>query len=287
MPAATLAVQHREPSSLPEAWVTPAPGSPRPAALNGDLVAVPCVRVVGGRPCRMPCAVHAGHAHPPSRGRGWLSPAPPPPWWHSAPAETFVPTSQWGARLSHARHLIPGSAPLRLPWPCLALATAPLPAPRQWLAPRVAVAELGAAVRPSIHPSVCPQEVIRQQEEVSCHLGVLERCWTLWGWGSLGMLSHGAAATHTQPTCCGPGSHPCALPWGASSRGGPAVMPWRCCESAGALSQGRVAPLVPGLQGTSGGGSAARRWGPLGLCPPPALSCAGGSAPRPGMAWPA
>lgn len=93
----------------------------------------------------------------------------------------------------------------------------------------------------------------------------------------MGMLSHGAVATLMQPMCRDPGSHPCALPspprhsgvpMPASSHGGPGVMLWRCCESVGALSQGRVAPLVPGLEVTSGVGSAAWWVGGPGTVPP-------------------
>lgn len=83
----------------------------------------------------------------------------------------------------------------------------------------------------------------------------------------MGMLSCGVVATLVQPTCPGPGSHSSALPYprqhprvpvSASSCGGPGVVPWRCSESVGALNQGCVAPLVPGLGGTPGVGRAAR-----------------------------
>ena len=144
---------------------------------------MPCAQAVGGRLCRVPCAVHIRPGG--CRGRGRLSPAPPPPWRHSAPAETFVPTSQQGAGLCHSRHPGPGTELPRSPWPCPALTTAPLPAQRQSLAPGVAVAEHGArgcrpSLCPSLCPSVCPQEVIQQQEEVSCRC-CAERCRVLWG----------------------------------------------------------------------------------------------------------
>lgn len=54
----------------------------------------------------------------------------------------------------------------------------------------------------------------------------------------------------------------------AGGRGGPGAMPRRCCESAGALSQGRVAPLVPGLEDKSGWEVLPGGWGAATLCPP-------------------
>lgn len=54
---------------------------------------------------------------------------------------------------------------------------------------------------------------------------------------------------------------------------GPGVMPWRCCESVSALSQGRVVPLVPGLGGTWGWAVLPDEWGAPGLCPPCSVLC--------------
>lgn len=49
---------------------------------------------------------------------------------------------------------------------------------------------------------------------------------------------------------------------------GPDVMPWRCCESVSALSQGRVVPLVPGLGGTWGWAVLPAEWGGPRAVPP-------------------
>lgn len=158
-------------------------------------------------PCAPCCARTLRHSH---RAWGRLSPLHLlPPWWHSAPAETFVPTSHRGAGMCHAGHLschaLPGLArPLSQP-----LCQPGTPG-TQWL-----VAEQGAeACRPSLHPSLCPsvspQEVIQQQAEVSCC------CWVPVP-GALGMLYPGvlspwAAATLTQPMCPGPACQPLAVP---------------------------------------------------------------------------
>lgn len=96
------------------------------------------------------------------------------------------------------------------------------------------------------------------------------------------MLSPWAAATLTQPMCPGPGCQPCVLPSSRCHRGagagkwlqcGPGVMPWRCCESVSALSQGRVVPLVPRLGGTWGWAVLPAEWGAPGLCPPRSVLC--------------
>lgn len=77
----------------------------------------PCCRApCAGRWVAAPCALCCAHTlrQPPCL---WTAvPAPPPPWWHSAPAETFVPTSQQGAGMCHARHLSCHTLP-GLAWP--------------------------------------------------------------------------------------------------------------------------------------------------------------------------
>lgn len=133
-------------------------------------------------------------------------------------------------------------------------------------------------------------EVIQQQEEVSCQLGALSgarRFGDALLWGSDHPYAAHVLWLWQPPLCPLLALAATKAPVPASIRGGPGVMLWGCCESVGALSQGHVAPLVPGLKGTWGGKCCLVAEAPWGYIPAPVLHCAKGSALCTGVVRPA
>lgn len=123
------------------------PASPRPAVLNGDLVDVPRVQAVTGRPCCMLCAVcHVLCTHARHRGirhsLSQLSPAPPPLWGIQPLLKHFCHRVSRELRCATLGSPALAEQP-HSPWACLALTMVPLPARRQPRVPGVAVAEHG------------------------------------------------------------------------------------------------------------------------------------------------
>lgn len=221
VPAATRAVQHWEPSS-PEVWVTPAPGSPPSCHAQWR----PCCRApcAGSWWAAVPCAVHT---RPGAQAAAAVVAGCPP---------RYIPRGSTQPLLKHlcrrvsgepgcatlTRHPGPGTELPRSPWPCPALAVAPLPAWRLSPAPGVAVAEHRAggcfpSLHPSLCPSVCPWEVIQQQEEVSCRW-CAKQCRVLWEFSPVWGSGHPHAAHMPWPWKPPPRSplSP-AAPWGAGA----------------------------------------------------------------------